>query len=490
MRDTTTTTTTTTTTQREAAATSREGEQSASGGKLVQRLRTTDGYAAQVQLLSPDGDDGAQGARDVLLTTDPSPGVAAELGATAQQLMTRWGHTLPAEALRTTKAGTSLRWSSKWGPKPVTSPMPMSLTPLDASLARGWLGGLKHWGAIGASDRGRIEAIVGGEINDRSGAARDALASQRANIEAAGDAAALKRSLETTTHGPGGYPFTLAEAVRTADRGTFTITKVEDLEEYNFDNNRGQFQSRAVRYEVRYKSASGADVGSIGVVDSHPEDDTRLRYKKAKGPTWATVEELAEWGLLLPDHDKQAVGRVELPPNGMNGGQVAGYAKFETDLTVILPALKTNVDAAKASATEIFASTFVHEAGHRAAMAKGGWGDSKAAAASQVGDGSGFGRWRAAIASDGTYVSQYAEGTVSGSIAGDFDTNQLKDVLAGEGKPAGSNVHEDFAETYAVYFTATDEIRREYDAMVPSRFALLRAEFEGSGPKRPEPKKK
>jgi hypothetical protein len=324
----------------------------------------------------------------------------------------------------------ALRWSSAWGPVPSMLDMPSNLSPLEARVAVAVVSASDGWGELESGVQGQLTALLGGETNTLSAAARTAAqtyvgdagwGSQPAEAQAeilreliTSDTArpALvdepHPAIEPAAHTLTGPVLEADHAFRgvTADADVWTVTMTEGGQTVTIyaphapdaANGHHYTVDQAVHALVRLPAASRAVVTSITLNAARNPDD-------------------AFWAVEYNDPNFESFMTAGA------GGDITIYPSQGS------PQSQTYTD-----------DTMVHETGHT--WSKQQWGEDTTSDAWRP--------WRDAMASDGVSVSNYAT----------------------------ASVDEDVAETITIYNTSKGTPQfAEYQAMVPARFAILATHF-------------
>ncbi|MBN2801428.1 MAG: hypothetical protein JXX28_19965 [Deltaproteobacteria bacterium] len=340
-----------------------------------------------------------------------------------------WGHAMGPDAVHPIGDAVYLRWDAAWGPLPTSRDLRGDDIAVDAKAAVGAMSALGAWAELSGADRDRLSALIGGETNGRSLAARGWLYGEWSSISAMGaseGAAALTGGLTEASASP-----EVAEEAISGTAAPYSLAGPQEKAAANFPG----VQADAEIWTLTYGDEAG---GSLDIWA--PKDPY------APGVHQHTVAETAAAAAWLPTRVRPEVKRIKLSPNTnpQDPQWAVDYAipDFHSYMTanarggsiVVYP------DSAEQPAADVQIISMYHESGHLWSF--GVWGtDSEAAS---------WDPWRDAMASDGMSVSQYADAAIA----------------------------EDVAETVAVYLASYDSpTYDEYEAMVPSRFDILDKEM-------------
>jgi len=386
----------------------------------------------------------ADAARDLapnerVLSKDPSYAAAGYVGWFATQLKTKieaWDLAFDPSAVslatvnldgKPTKA-VVLAWNAAWGTIPITRDFPLSMGPADAPAALSAIHGLAGWAKVPASDHGTIDAVLGGEENMQSAAARDHFRPTFKAVKAKKDdeqATALKGVLNTKDTTPGWS----AEPMNTAV-ATVTVAGPAAHKDYDFNGQKADAEEWIATYS----------------------DGINVKIVSPKAPTPGyhnhSVQEVAEAAGFMPKSARAVITVIMLNPivNPDDAHWAVTYHKpdFHSYMTAgaagvvtIYPDKATNALPDNNGRR----SAMVHETGHTWSFKN--WGEDKTKGK--------WLEWKKAMDADKVAVSGYA-------------TNDIA---------------EDVAETCRVYVSSKGTARyKEYKAMVPNRFAILKAEYD------------
>ncbi len=373
--------------------------------------------------------DLVMGPLDLLITTDKSATEAslAPWAGMYGDTIEFWGHTFSDDRVRLEEHDIVLRWSTSWGPVPVTKDLAGDDIPVDAKAAVGGMHKLSGWGELEAADQGRLEALVGGETNALSFAARGNLYGQWSTIQgqgAADQATSLSGLLTSEDSKPG---LVSGEVNNTA--APYTLAGPIDEEDH-------AFRGATADAEVWTESFTDETGGSITLY---------APKELAEGVHQHTVQQAADAAALLPPASRAVVTSVTLNPvvNPDDAHWASEYndPDFHSYMTAGASGeITIYADSGEMPDEEELQGSMIHETGHT--WSKQQWGQDTTSDAWKP--------WRDAMASDGVSVSTYAD----------------------------NSVDEDVAETIQVYgSTYNTPAYDEYAAMVPARFAILDREM-------------
>ena len=392
-------------------------------------------------LQTPAAADAARNlaANERVLSKDPTYAAPGYVGWFANELKTKlaaWGLTFDASAVslatvnldgKPTKA-IVLAWSPAWGALPITRDFPLSLAPADARAAVAAIHGLAGWAKVPSSDQGTIDAVLGGEENALSAASRDHLRPTFKALKAKKDdeqATAIKGVLNTKEAAPGWSPEPMTTAV-----ATVTVAGPVAKKDYDF---RGQ-KADAEEWTATYS------------------DGVNVKIVSPKAPTPGyhnhSVQEVAQAAGFMPKSARAVITVIMLNP-------IVNPDDATWAVTYHQPDFHSYMTAGAAGVVTIYPdkatkplpddngrrSAMVHETAHTWSFKT--WGEDKTKGKWLV--------WKKAMDDDKTAISGYA-------------TNDIA---------------EDVAETVRVYVSTKGSTRyKEYEAMVPHRFAMLKTEYD------------
>lgn len=439
----------------EAASPSRQAGQAPEDKAGIKRELNGKSFAEQEALLAPEenrpvlaGASGAQAgqtpvaaaagatqaraADTVVLSNNPRWATAAFLIWFRQQVQAKvegWG--LPfsgAEIALAQDGGTqvvTMKWNDAWGSRPTTPVFGEKLNPLDARVAVTGVHRLRGWGAVEGGKQGKIDALLGGETNLVSEAARNDLRRKFAGLDARPESEQAG-TLEGLLGAREAKPGLASEAVETTPT-TFTLSAPSEQSNYEFRGAKGD----ALVYRAAF-----SDGTSLTIVAPKAPDP---------GMHYHSVQEAAEAASYLPRQSRATIHTVLL--NARKNPDDAHWAvQYNT------PDFHSYMTAGAAGIVTVYPNdkplpdaggmrgSMIHETGHAWSYQK--WGNDKTKG--------GWARWKAAMDADGIAVSQYA----------------MNDIA------------EDVAETVQVYGSTQGTPKYgEYKSMIPARLAILEQEL-------------
>jgi hypothetical protein len=319
----------------------------------------------------------------------------------------------------------ALDWDGAWGQRPSMTDLPASLSPVDARAAVTAMHALGGWSKVPADDQSRLDAIIGGETNQVSAAARKQLQRQLPDMKAGGyakETAGLQRLIGAKDALPGMNN----EEVKTAPVDVTLSGPTE----------KKQFRFHGVKANAESWAAAFSDTTQLDIV---------APAAMKKGYHQHTVQEAADAARYLPKKNREAMKRIQLNPieNPEDPHWAAEYKTpgFHSYMTAGADGVMTIYPNAKKEqpGTNYMRGTMIHESGHT--MSYKNWGED-----TKKGK---WADWKRAMDSDRHTVSQYAQ----------------------------SDIAEDVAETVTAYgSTKGTPMFAEYKAIVPARFAMLEKE--------------
>ncbi len=319
----------------------------------------------------------------------------------------------------------ALNWSSAWGPRPVTRELGMQLGPLEAKLALKGVHALSGWSTVAAAAQGKLDALIGGETNLVSGAARASLRPKFATL-AAKPVEEQAATLEGLIGARDAVPYLADEDVKT-EPAHLTLTGPSDRPNYEFRGGPGD----ALVYRASYDDGT-----SIEIIAPKAPDST-MHYH--------TVQEAAEAASYLPHASRVTINTVllnsQVNPDDAHWAVQYNTPDFHSYMTAgaagVVTIYPNNTPVPGANAIR---GSMIHETGHAWSYQQWGQDQSKGK----------WNDWRTAMSSDGISVSGYA----------------MNDIA------------EDVAETVRVYGATKGTPKYdEYKAMIPKRLAILEKEM-------------
>lgn len=379
----------------------------------------------------------------------PSPYVVLARGATADEgHVPGWqmvveshlaGWNVPFDASRvvlgdigeqTCEMVIALRWDAGWGPLPSMLDMPANLSPLEARVAVSTVSASPGWGELDAGEQGQLTALLGGEVNTLSAAARQAaqvhVGDPGWSSQPAAAQAGILRDLITSDTA---RPELVVEPHPEITPAAHTLTGPVLAAGHAF---------RGVVADADVYTVTFTDGGqTVTIYAPHAPDPANGHHY--------TVQQAVHALVRLPPASRAVVTTVTLNaarnPEDPHWAVEYNDPNFESFMTAgaagditIYPSQGAPMDQAYTD------DTMVHETGHT--WSKQQWGEDTTADSWRP--------WRDAMASDGVSVSNYAT----------------------------ASVDEDVGETLTVYNTTRGTPAfAEYQAMVPARFAILAQHF-------------
>ena len=363
----------------------------------------------------------------IVLNADAKLADAAHLAvfkARVKTIVEQYGFTFVATAVSIKQSSIVLDWDPAWGSVPATTPMPDSLSPLDARLAVAAAKALPGWAKLSGGDQGILEALLSGETNDLSGAARHSFATKLAGLKALtpeAQATALKALMAVR-------PGVVAEEVSTKPAG-YKVGTPSVEKDYQFQGVKADAEVREIVFD----------------------DGVTLKLIAPKGPTPGlhnhTVEQTAKSASYVPKSARAVINTIMLNPNTNPDDAYWAVQYKDPNFHSYMTAGKSGVvtiypdkSATPLPSDNYMRGTMVHETGHTWSYktwgtdtTKGRWVD-----------------WKAAMDKDKLSVSTYATNAIA----------------------------EDVAETIQVYGTTKGTARfDQYRKMVPNRFAILDKDY-------------
>jgi hypothetical protein len=327
----------------------------------------------------------------------------------------------------TTKA-IVIAWNSAWGTQPTTRDFPLSMAPIDARAAVAASHGLAGWTKVPSDERGVIDNVLGGEENVLSSTTRNHFRPTFKALKGKKDdeqATALKGLLNVKDAMPGW-------SAEPMDKAVATVTLAGPTEKKTFDF-RGQ-KADAEEWVASYS------------------DGITVKIVAPKAPTTGyhnhSVQEAAEAAGFMPKSARAVITMIMLNPivNPDDASWAVKYSRpdFHSYMTAGVSGVVTiypDKDTKTLPNNDGRRSAMVHETAHTWSYktwgtdkTKGKWVD-----------------WKTAMTADKTAISGYAT----------------------------SDIAEDVAETVRTYVSTKGTPRfKEYEQIVPHRFAILKVEYD------------
>lgn len=412
------------------------------GSAGVQRNDKTKGSGTEPAAAKPAG-PAAAAARDLaanerVLSKDPAYAAAGFVPWFSQQVKDKlsvWDLAFDASAVSlatvkldgTDTAAIVISWSADWGALPITRDFPLTMAPLDARAAVAATHKLAGWAKV-SSEQGVLDNLLGGEENVLSSTTRNHFRPTFKALKTKTDdeqATALKGLLNVKTAMPGWSAEPMGNAI-----ATVTLAGPTAKKDFDFRGRKADAEEWVATYS----------------------DGVAVKIVAPKAPTAGhhnhSVQEVANAAGFMPKSARAVITMIMLNPivNPDDASWAVKYNRpdFHSYMTAgvegvvtIYPNKDTNVlpdDNGRRSA-------MVHETAHTWSYktwgtdkAKGKWLD-----------------WKKAMTDDKTSVSGYAM----------------------------SDIAEDIAETIRTYVSTKGAPRfKEYEKIVPHRFAILKAEYD------------
>lgn len=377
------------------------------------------------------------GAGDIVLTRDATYATqdyVSWFADEAKAKVTAWGLTFDASRVKLAREAQgeakapviALSWDASWGDQPITKDIPLEMGPIDAKAAVAGVQRLAGWSKVASDKQSQVKALLGGETNNLSRAARDHLRSSFSGLSSKTDtqqANAIAAVVGNTDAMPG----VVDEQVETT-AVTFTLSAPAVVKDYAF---RGK-KADAEKYEASFSDGARIDI----YAPKAPE----------AGHHQHSVNEAADAAAYLPKKSRAVVKEVVL--NIVENPDDAHWAVEYND-----PDFHSYMTAGASGTITIYPDksdpqpgdnyrrgTMIHETGHTWSYQQ--WGTDETKGKWLV--------WKAAMAKDGNSVSGYAQASIA----------------------------EDVAETVQIYGSTKGTPKYdEYKAIVPERMKILEAEL-------------
>lgn len=374
----------------------------------------------------------ALGSDAVVLSNDPKWATSIYLIWFRQKVQAKvegWGLPFEGNAISLAQDGgkqvVALKWNEAWGSRPTTPVLGEKLNPLDAKAAVTGVHRLKGWGTVKADKQGKLDALLGGETNLVSEAARDALRPKFAGLDARPETEQAG-TLEGLIGARDATPFLADERVDTKP-ATFTLGAPSEQPNYEFRGGKGD----ALIYRAAFDDGT-----SLTIVAPKAPDPT-MHYH--------SVQEAAEAASYLPHNSRATIHTVvlnsQVNPEDAHWAVQYNTPDFHSYMTAGASGVVTIYpDKTPPPDANSMRGSMIHETGHAWSYQK--WGNDKTKG--------GWATWKAAMDSDGVSVSSYAMNSIA----------------------------EDVAETVRVYGATKGTPKYdEYQAMIPARLAILAREL-------------
>ena len=386
---------------------------------------------------APAGPAAAQGAPPLaasalVVSRDPQYARPAFLSWFGQQIsdkVSSWGRAADTSGLSIASDGpnqvVALNWNAAWGAKPVTRELDPMLRPVDAQAALAGVHALKGWGTAAAEARGTLDALLGGETNLLSEAARNALRPKFAGLDAKPEAEQVA-TLEGIVGAKDATPYLADERVE-SEPARVSVSAPAERAGYAFSGGAAD----ALVYTATYTDGVTLEIVAPKAPDpalhqhSVTEAADAARYVPTKSR--AVIKTVLLNTQVNPD---DAYWAVEYNTPDFHSYMTAGASGVVT----IYPDKVTQPDA------NGMRGSMIHETGHTWSYQQ--WGNDTAQGKWLV--------WKDAAAKDRVSVSGYA----------------MNDIA------------EDVAETVRVYGSTKGKPKYdEYKAMIPNRLTILEREL-------------
>ncbi len=407
------------------------GELAAGRAGVAQQGAHLPAPEGQVGTPTPSGD--TVGTATVL-SRDPTYARAPYVTWFSQQVQakaTTWGVTSSVSGVRVAKDASGndamvIDWPGAWGSAPLTKEMPdLNFGPIEAKLAVIGARALAGWSKLPGSDQSIVEALLGGETNGVSGAARGHLGPLMPGLTGKPDTEQAT-ALGGIIGNKAATPSLVGEAVQSEPvavaLGAPTVQK-------NFD-----FRGKKADAEI-FIATFGDGVSVEIVAPKAPEP----------GYHQHTAQEVAESARYVPKKCRELMKQVVLNtvenPDDAHWAVEYNTPDFHSYMTAgaagivtVYPSKTTQPPA------DAMRGTLIHETGHTWSYQQ--WGNDKTKGK--------WSDWKTCMDKDRVSVSGYA----------------MNDIA------------EDVAETVQVYGgTKGTPKYEEYKALVPSRLAMLEKEM-------------
>lgn len=375
------------------------------------------------------GESATQCFMYVVLARNATQAQVAPAAAQVQALATTWGMAFSPSMVRLAdENGTDiveLRWSPAWGPMPVTRDIPASCAPIDAKMAVGAARASAGWAKLDATTQGQVSALLGGESNELSAAARSAFRAARvgwATMSAEDQAKALTDLLGSTA----ARPYVLSEPVDAA-QAKYTLSGPT----------------------VKTGHAFRGITADANVHKEKFEDNQEIIIYSPKAPSATlhnhSVQQAADAAAKLPEASRKVVKTITLNaqvnPDDAYWATQYNNPNFHSYMTAGAAGDVTIYpDTTAPPSQDVMNGSMVHETGHTWSYQTWGQDTTKG----------GWVEWKKAMDSDKISVSNYATNAIAEDVA---------ETIRAYGSSKGTPKHD------------------EYRAMVPARFKILDAQL-------------
>lgn len=421
------------------------------GDRKKDLLRGSEGFDAQSAALTPTPAPPSQTRQ---AQVDPN---APPLVTPGETVLTREGKWMSADQLEVIRAGARkriqpwglgfdaavfrlatefpgrpsavvvMRWDTSWGPTPSSPlPEPLSLAPLEASVACKAVHGMAGWPEVSGADQAILEPLLSGPTNAVSDATRKNLRGRFAGLSKK-DAKSQAKALSGLIGASAALPDVVDERVDTTPV-TYKCGAMRTEAKFAFDG----IEAAAEITPVSFSDGTSTEIVAPAALK--------------KGYHQHTVEEAAEAAAYLPEASRKALTQIVLNPI-TNPEDPAWAVEYKT------PSFHSYMAAGAAGVVTIYPDkkkeqpganyrrgTMIHETGHSWSYQT--WGEDETAG--------GWLRWKAAMDKDRVSVSGYAQNAIA----------------------------EDVAETIQVYGSTKGSPKyEEYKKLVPTRLGILEKEM-------------
>lgn len=372
------------------------------------------------------------GADAVVLSNDPKWTTPTFLIWFRQQVQAKvegWGLPFDGNAISLAQDGgkqvVALTWNAAWGGRPTAPVLGEQLSPLDAKAAVTGVHRLKGWGTVKGEAQGKLDALLGGETNLVSGAARNSLRPKFPGLDGKPETEQAA-TLEGLIGARDATPYLADEEVRTGP-AKVTLTGPSDRPNYEFRGGKGD----ALVYRAAYDDGTSIEI----IAPKAP--DPAMHYH--------SVQEAADAASYLPHASRVTINTVllnsQVNPDDAHWAVQYNTPDFHSYMTAGAAGVVTIYpDKQDLPDTNSMRGSMIHETGHAWSYQKWGQDQTKGS----------WLTWKTAMDTDGISVSGYA----------------MNDIA------------EDVAETVRVYGATKGTPKYdEYKAMIPARLAILEKEM-------------
>lgn len=389
--------------------------------------------ATPAPVAAPSGSGApALGADALVLSRDPQYAKSGFVPWFADQVKGKvesWGLAADAGAVSLACEGgqdvVALSWSGAWGTKPATRELGLEMRPLDAKAAVTGAHALGGFGALEAKSKAKLDALLGGETNLLSEAARNHLRPKFGGLAAKKEdeqAATLEGIIGVRDAAP-----QLADEQVETGPATVALTGPTDRAGYPF--------------------AGGA--ADASVYQAAYGDGTTIEIVAPKAPDPAlhnhSVQEAADAARYLPHNSRVVVKTILLNtrqnPDDAHWAVEYNTPDFHSYMTAGAAGIVTIYpDRVAPPSANVMRGSMIHETGH--AWSYQSWGEDTTKGK--------WVDWKTAMDADRVSVSGYAMNAIA----------------------------EDVAETVRVYGSTKGKPKYdEYKAMIPNRMTMLEKEL-------------